>query len=817
MATKETMESKYRRQEQLEEESMELGINRYRQRLLPWQAVKTPQAESNMPVGRRLLSHSVEPVAKRIEAFIEANTKPGRGGARRNAALIRFMSEAEPEEMAFAALRTVVNDLTKTTTLSRTARHVSLLIETQVQYREVMAQNDGLSRYLDKKVEHVSDERHRRKIVQDAYRKMGAGPSYLAENQRQQLGTMLLGWVAEETGMIELKRERSSGDKENTLVVPTEDALEWLENAHEHAEKLFPVKLPMVVPPRDWTGPYEGGYYTPKMQMKLIKTRVKKYLDELDYEDIDEVYQAVNTIQSTAWSINGPMLDVIKELWDRSATIGKLPQRDQEPLPAKPEDMDTNEEARKEWRKQAAQVHQYNVRLIGKRASTAQRLWIAERFRSEEAIYFPHQLDWRGRIYPATPLLNPQSDDLAKGLLQFAEGKELGKEGAWWLGVHLANTFGHDKVSLQERRDWVAENEEMILESAMHPLDGTMRWADADKPYQFLAACFEWLGYTIEGPGYKSHQPIALDGSCSGLQHFSAMLRDPVGANATNLSPSEQPQDIYGQVAEVAHRYVQEDAESGDELAKAWLGKVTRKIAKRPTMTLPYGVTAYGMKDQILEVLKEAKQEGQPILDEEVNLFTAAGYIAKQINKGIREVVLAAPEAMTWLQKVAKIASEDEIPVTWRTPMGLPIHQKYAATKKRQIKCHFGSLVVKPSINEELDKLDRRRQAAGIAPNFVHSLDASHLMLTVHYAAQLGLDSFAMVHDSFGVHASDATDLSWILRKAFVDQYSTDQLESFREQVAAQLSDEQRAKLPPVPEKGDLDIKEVMQSWYFFA
>src|SRR3546814_17064020 len=42
-----------------------------------------------------------------------------------------------------------------------------------------------------------------------------------------------------------------------------------------------------------------------------------------------------------------------------------------------------------------------------------------------------------------------------------------------------------------------------------------------------------------------SRIPVALDGSCSGLQHFSAMLRDEEGGAAVNLLPAERPQDVY--------------------------------------------------------------------------------------------------------------------------------------------------------------------------------------------------------------------------------------------------------------------------------
>src|SRR5690606_34581180 len=138
---------------------------------------------------------------------------------------------------------------------------------------------------------------------------------------------------------------------------------------------------------------------------------------------------------------------------------------------------------------------------------------VAKKFVEYDAIYFPHNLDFRGRAYPLPPLLSPQGDDQAKSLLTFSRGEPLGDDGAFWLAVHLANTFGVDKVSFEDRVAWVEEHEEQILDSALSPLDGQRFWTDADSPWCALAACFEWLGYKYHGKDYVSHLPIALDGS----------------------------------------------------------------------------------------------------------------------------------------------------------------------------------------------------------------------------------------------------------------------------------------------------------------
>jgi DNA-directed RNA polymerase len=60
-------------------------------------------------------------------------------------------------------------------------------------------------------------------------------------------------------------------------------------------------------------------------------------------------------------------------------------------------------------------------------------------------------MDFRGRVYPIPPHLNHMGPDINRGMIEFSEGKKLGKEGLWWLKLHLANKIGKDKLPLHER------------------------------------------------------------------------------------------------------------------------------------------------------------------------------------------------------------------------------------------------------------------------------------------------------------------------------------------------------------------------------
>src|SRR6059036_1026907 len=69
--------------------------------------------------------------------------------------------------------------------------------------------------------------------------------------------------------------------------------------------------------------------------------------------------------------------------------------------------------------------------------------------------------------------------------------------------------------------------------------------------------------YREEGPNFRSHLPVSMDGTCNGYQHLSAMGRDPIGGRATNLVPADEPEDIYQEVAYHVSIRIMFDAEYG--------------------------------------------------------------------------------------------------------------------------------------------------------------------------------------------------------------------------------------------------------------
>jgi DNA-directed RNA polymerase len=728
------------------------------------------------------------------------------------------LARVEPETCAYLATRVLVTSVATERGAQGTAFAIAEALVHHIEMTSLSKSNkkgyQGLLKAQQKSGFSAKKKAALRKIMDTEGVKFAP-----TREQSLQAGMKMIELICEVSGLFTMEAKTCSKGFSYS-VRPTEACRDWLERQHARCEVLEPIHLPMVVRPRRWRTPFWGGYLTKRPGLRLVKQWNTPYHDELRWVDMPKVYDAVNNVQNTPWRINRRVLEVMRAVWDGGGALGGLPRREDHPIPPRPEDADTNETALKAWKADAAETHTRNAQLLSKRLAVSQRLWIAQKFADNDAIWFPHELDFRGRIYPV-PVggPHPQGEDAAKALLEFAEGLPLGTDGAGWLAVHIANLFGVDKVPFEERVDWVMANSDAIVDSADNPLDGQRFWTTADSPYCALAACIEWAGYCREGEAYVSRVPVALDGSNSGLQHFSAMLRDPVGGKAVCLIPADRPQDIYKQVAAAAQAFVDQDP--SDEALPWKGGKIVRKIAKQPCMTYCYSATRYGMQGMILKALREldkdAADAGQPPHLGGVDNYQAAMYLSHVLWATISEVVSAASLAMEWLREAAKVAVESGLPIWWTTPQGLPVLQSYRTVTGERVRVHFGGRQLKVTLATNGDDIAPRAQVNGIAPNFVHSLDAAHLMAVVNGAVAEGITALAVIHDSFGTHAANAGHLSRILRETFVEQYTPNRLEMFRDELAAQLTPELAAKLPELPPLGDLDLSQVLDSHYVFA
>lgn len=821
---------KYNRQAELEEKMRGMGVDRF------WSKVDESRKdgrETSERTVRRLMNHSIGQITAGVEAFL-AECESGKAGKKHSA--YHYLKKIEPEVAALITARVVLDGVAKGDLLVPLARRVSSLIEDELAFREFAKADKRTFEMLVKREKEVDSSSYRRQRFVMLHNMKARNIPWEEWPVRDQLavGTKLIEIMMEATGLIEKVNVDVDVHKTEVRIQATKETVDWINNENNRCQALSPVYLPTIIPPRPWTSPFQGGYWTPRVRrLSLVKTFSRQYLEELGERDMPLVYDAINAMQHTAWTINNEVLEVVRNLWNAGSNLGGIPSADDHELPPKPAFLEqeipkeewTEEQIKqfKQWKRSATDTYTANAKLKSLRLQFAKVLMVAEMFEHEEEIYFPHQFDFRGRCYAVPMFLNPQGSDVAKGLLCFANAVAIeDQEGADWLAIHGANCYGYDKVSLEARVKWVQDREAEILACAADPYSNKL-WADADKPFQFLAFCIDWAAFKREGFGYLSSIPVAMDGSCNGLQNFSAMLRDAVGGEAVNLVPQELPADIYQKVADKVLIRVEEDAQSSDEevakIARGWLKHgINRKVCKRPVMTLAYGAKEFGFKTQVFEdTVQPYKFEAGPDFPWEGSGWDAASYMGKLIWECVGQVVIAARAAMDWLQKAARAAASEGLPVRWETPDGLTVLQAYPKMKSKRAKLTFGGQRIDLTVAlEPTTELDKSKQANGISPNWIHSLDGSHMRATVRRAWEEGIRSFSLIHDSYGTHAGNSWALAQFLRDEFVQMYTlVDVLERFKRELEDQLPE--GTVLDPLPSKGTLDLALVKESAFFFA
>jgi DNA-directed RNA polymerase len=598
-----------------------------------------------------------------------------------------------------------------------------------------------------------------------------------------QLGGALLDLAIEATGLF-AKQPRP---KASTTIQLTEKGKREVQQLLVFDDLLLtPIRRPRVLPPVPWTGPRGGGYGDNTIDLVSAK---KVPPTSLAHGDLEIACRVVNALQETPWKINRRLFEVMRRAWASGEPKEVLPP----PLLAKRD----RRNARRERE------------ILSARDAMERRLALARAFLDDLEIYFPWHLDWRGRAYPIPQGINPQADDAGRALIQFARGKPLGERGAHWLAIHLANLWGREGVNhlpFDKRVQWVKDHQEEILDSAERPLEGKKFWTQADKPWRFLAAAMEWAGYVAEGPGFVSYQPIAVDGTCNVHQHLSALGRDPVGGGFTNLIPGPGPQDIYQEVADRIAGYVNEAALDEDEIAWEWQGVIDRALVKQPTMTTPYGVTHKGLRDQLRAVIREDYP------DQFKGPWVAAEYLVRPLKAALAETLIKAVEITNWLRQCAKLLGKKKRGLSWVVPTGFRVTNHYPKLEGHRVRTALITLeTLRPKPG---GKIDLTEAANGIVANLVHSLDAAHMMLTVCELYAKGLRDFAMVHDSYAVHAADVDVMNQVLREQFIRVHTEFTLAKF----AARLREEAPGiPIPDPPELGTLDLADVFKADYFFS
>lgn len=785
------------------------------------------------PRAQALIKRMYSIVQESLEEAMATKTR-GRGGM--YLALLRKI----PSEMAAViAMRVCIatcsktwrgdSSATKQASLQALAMTIGRQYETEILIADAEAVNPL---YIKKVTEQLKENAstnvgHIRRLYNVAYDRVMKGEmdGKLADGELLQLGKYGL-QACIDAGIVEAL-PRAEGSKDMYRFALATDVEDYLLDytAKDVAGVTSTDHLAMTCPPQPWTNLSDGGFLSgrrklafPLMAVKRMRKSERARIREaFTAEKMPKVFSAGNYLQSTAFVIHQPTLQHIVRVWEAGGKALGLPSKSRPVKPAFPFDSDT-------WIKEDATEAEMALFMKWKYEAVKfyedERTWRSKNreiggFMRQTAgkngpLWFPMQMDSRGRwYYRGTP--NPQGSDLAKASLHFHKKKPLGKRGLYWLRVSVANSFGFDKATFDVREQWTKDNWDDIVRGMDEPENCDL-FEKADSPWCMYSACYEIRAALASGnpETYETGCPVHMDATCSGLQHFSAMLRDEVGGKYVNLTAEQHTvkQDIYSRVATNALAAMKKDLESSDAAVRAmaawWIENgISRDMAKKPVMTYVYGATLLGTSEFVAgEVILK---QGKVFPESEAGAHAYPMYCAKKLFRGIETTVPMAAAAMQMLKKTAG-ATPTGVRMEWTTPTGFLVQHDYQDYDEKRVPLRScGVVSVLMRIHNDGTKKSKMMNA--IAPNFVHALDGSHVTLTANSMSEHGL-CMVSIHDSFGTHPCDVDMMHVIIRTQFVRMYKDDVLGNFQWEVSGVVD---------APMRGNLNLLEVLQNEFFFC
>ena len=254
-------------QRQLEEEMRDAGITRYRHEV---SQSTEERLEASTSAGLKLLKEAIEPLIQKILQYQETDGE-GRRGPKSTAS--QYLPLLEPEVIAFITAKTVLNSVTYRNALTNTAMRVASALEDEVRLRFFKGANPNFYQAVYGRIRNKTSYDYKRTVLIHSMGKTGIQWEPWPATDKMHLGKLCIDLLIESTGFVELVQIPKGKDQTVYYLLPTQETLNWLEKQHQHLELLSPTFMPMVVKPKEWTTPFDGGYIGDLSgRLKLVKT-----------------------------------------------------------------------------------------------------------------------------------------------------------------------------------------------------------------------------------------------------------------------------------------------------------------------------------------------------------------------------------------------------------------------------------------------------------------------------------------------------------------------------------------------------------------
>lgn len=813
----ETLEERTERQLQLEQQYRTRSLERSRS--LVQKAMEAGKL-STLPPVQRMIAAAYDTVEAGINS-IKAEKSAGIGGKYRQ--LLRMVPT---NVLAVMSLTTCFESLFATNTFNsrNTAQSVLSQLGRQVQAELLSIKLDAVApAYMNRVYEYLKERNttspsHIFKTLRASAENVHYQHELWPSSQSMAVGKLLMQAVWE-TGLFEW--HKASDASQLTYLAPASELAVSLQELVTNADTVN-LKPPMLVPPLRHDTMFSGGYLTNLCRRgtyhngHINRAKIREVAEA--FKQAPELQQALNKAQEVPYCINKDMLELLNEARKLGVGTGMpstvpapRPEWRLDGVPKEQYDERTLEDFQG-WKVQMREWHNQERTRVGQLRALMQLVQICEEFKDEEQLYFPTCVDWRYRLYFKSSL-HPQGSDVQKAMLQFGRKKPLGDRGLFWLKVHVSTCYGYDKALFEERAAWADANIQQIREVAQRPFDAEA-FRSADSPWCFLAACRDLVA-ALDSPVpelYESAIPVAMDATNSGSQHFAAMLRDPVAGQLTNLywTGNTEKADMYMDVKVRTDESVISAMTDIDSVVQAdfWRkNEITRSMCKRPCMTYTYSATVRSCAEYIYLAARESGYEGL----EEFSIFKLSSWLAPRMRSAVEAANPKAAEAMRYMQQITgRIPTKQHM--QWLTPLGGLVVNRYCENETTRVSVKSMGLTHILCYNRDFDTNNRRKSKSGIAPNAIHSMDATHLMRVINAFP----GDIMPIHDSVATHACDVDAMHKHIRAEFVGMYTEgyELLDVLAEAAVKAGADLEGLEMP---EKGTLNLELVKESPLFFC
>ena len=723
-----------------------------------------------------------------VDAIKDTNSRIHKGhNGRAFKEIHQYLADLEPLAAAAIACKLTFDKVfsikENSNQLITVSESIGQAIENECQMRYYEAKAPALLHTLKENYWHKSCGTHQKMVVIQTLMNKSEIKTWIpwGRSIRIKLGTWLLDCIMLTSGWF-YKDMRQQGRKRVNYIVPTPEFIAIKDQVMNDAELFAPLAWPMLIEPNDW-GEKPGGY----LLNEVMKGHAMVRRGDNGCIQGEKPIAFLNKIQKVGYRLNPFVVNVAEQLYERGISVGKFIPIVELPLPPKPPDIAENKDARKAYRRAAAEVMNTNAGAFRRSCRTRMTMEAVRKFKGKE-FFIPWSFDYRGRAYPIPAFLTPQDTDFGKSLLIFSNEEVMGDDAEKWLAFQVATTYGLDKETWDVRQSWVKANECLITRVAKFPIESMAEWEVADEPWQFLAACEEYYAVVTKQLRRHTRLPVATDATCSGLQILAGLARDRTTAQLVNVLPSDKPQDAYKVVADTAKPHIPE------YLHRIW----DRSRVKRTVMTIPYNAKPFSNRSYIRDALKEG---GIEIEKDDLTLTV------KAVRDAMHQIVPGPMAVMSWIEKEVskKFKGKTNLTLKWTTPSGFIVNQKIQKKKIETLNLQLLGRCEIRVATDDPDAADMSRHKAATAPNLIHSLDATLL----HFSALKFCGPIALIHDSVLCRATDMTALSSIVRETYMELFAKrDYLTEFASAIGATTK-------PPII--GDLEPSEVIDSTYFFC